>query len=1057
MGAELGAASLTGLHFSYSLLFALIVAWLGVLALIAWATETERLPVWLTRHPLVYALSLGVYATSWTYYGSVGFAATHGYEFLTIYLGPTLACLLIPTVWLPLMRLSREYQLSSIADVLAFRFQSQGLGQGVTLFLLIGMVPYLGLQFRAVVKSMEVLSQGEPPVAPGLGFCLLLILFSTLLGARHASSAERHPGLAVAMAVETAVKVLILLVVGAYVIWGMFGGVTSLSQWLEAHPARAAALYAFTRDDSWNALLLLSCAASFLLPRQFHMAFTENHEEGSLKTAAWAFPGVMLLLNLAIPPILWAGQRFLPAGQPDQYVLLVTTGAGVALPLLVFVGGVASATGMLVVSPLALSHMTLNHLVLPLRFPRTPNLYRWLQRSRRVLVAFMLLAGYGFYRLVDNQMGLAELGLISFVACAQLIPGVVGTLFWARANRTGAKVGLSLGFLVWMSLLMGPLLESTPMLKGLLPDGMSLSGWLRWGMGPELWASLGIGTRTSWHGVTLWSLGLNTLGFVVGSLVTKVSPEEEESARICLRRGAIPLSPRAAVGSVSQFFGLLEPVLGADMARRELNRALDELYLRSEEKRPQELTRLRNQLERNLSGYLGPMLARMVMREDSQRSPEDQFELVRNIQFIEARLEGSRVKLSGIARDLDRMRRFHRLVLQELPMGVCTVAGDGTVLFWNQRMERLSGLSEVQVGGLSLNALPEPWGAFLAGFAGNESVHLYKQPLRMGTQTRWFNLSKARLDARSADGTPENRGQEARALETLPSAGLEAGTETVAETQGLVLLLEDLTEQRQLEHQLAHAERLASIGRLAAGVGHEIGNPLTGIACMVQNMQAEERNEDDLERFSLMLQEIMRIRDILQALARFAHPGRDDAASGTETHISEGTPELPAAQAPGIRLRAVVGEAQRLVELSRRAQRGQIQNLCREGLLIAGPHGAWVQVFVNLLTNACDASTPGERVEVDALRVGEQVMVEVRDEGHGLDPRIRDQVFEPFVTSKAPGEGTGLGLSIVYSIVQAQGGDITLEPRPEKGTVAILRLSSGVAPSVNALPPETSG
>lgn len=1010
--------------YSYPVLFGLVVVWLGMLTLLAWAVESERIPTRWVRHPLVYALSLGVYATSWTYYGSVGFAATHGYQFLTIYLGPTLACLLIPVVWLPLLRLSREYQLSSIADVLSFRYQSQGTGQLVTLFLVVGMVPYLGLQFRAVVNAMEVLNQGEPPMAPGLGFCLLLILFSSLFGARHASATEHNPGLVAAMAIETAAKVFILLLIGAYVIWGRFGGWTELNQWLAQRPESLYRLYSPMNDGAWNSLLLLSCSAAFLLPRQFHMAFTENQDERALATAGWAFPVVMLLLNLAIVPILLAGQAFVTEGSPDQYVLRVTTGSGAGMPLLAFVGGVASATGMLIVSPLALSHMALNHLVLPVRFPRSPNLYRWLQRSRRVLVALMLLAGYGFYRVVSDRLGLAELGLISFVACAQLIPGVLGTLFWPRANRTGMLVGLSLGILVWWAVLILPLLETAQLLS----------------LDLQLPRLLGAEDQSIWHFVTVWSLGLNSLGFVLGSLLTRASPEEEESARICVQRGGLPLQVRPTAGSVPRFEELLSSVLGPVVAKRELTRALEELSLSPLEKRPRQLRQLRDQLERNLSGLLGPMLARLVVHEDARQRAEDQLELVRNIQFFEDQLQGSRLKLHGVARELDRIRRFHRHVLQELPMGICTIAGDGTVLFWNRRMEMLSQLSEDQVGGLSLEQLPAPWGPFLAAFAASETTHLYKQPLEISHRTRWFNLSKARLETQQTSRTEtgvegrggEGRGGDGRAmgLSGGPSSALMTldATTQVPESQGLVLLLEDLTEQRQLEQQLTHSERLASIGRLAAGVGHEIGNPLTGIACMVQNMQAEARTEDDTERLTLMLQEIMRIRDILQALARFAHRGEERVGQTSDASL---TP---------VDVRAVVTEARRLVELTRRAHRVRVINQCPEGLQFMGVHAPWVQVFVNLLTNACDASPPDAEVQVLAYREGDCVVMEVLDEGSGIAPELQEQVFEPFVTTKAPGEGTGLGLSIVYHIVQAQGGTISLNRRPVQGTQALILL-----------------
>src|SRR5690606_33308279 len=319
------------------------------------------------RHPLTYVLSLGVYATSWTYYGSVGFAQTHGYNFLTIYIGVTLAFALTPVLLMPILRLTREYQLTSLADLLAFRYRSQATGVLVTLFMLVGILPYISLQILAVTASVSSLTQAAAPSVLALGFCVTLILFAILFGARHASAREKHEGLVVAIAFESAVKLLALGVIGAFAVFWLFGGFGGMERWVAGHPEALEALYRPVREGPWTTLMLLAFAAAFLLPRQFHMAFTENIEPRTLRYASWGFPLFLLVLNLPIVPVLWAGQAFQPGTNPDYYVLGITLESGTKwLPNIAFLGGVSAASAMMIVETLALAAMCLNHLILPM-------------------------------------------------------------------------------------------------------------------------------------------------------------------------------------------------------------------------------------------------------------------------------------------------------------------------------------------------------------------------------------------------------------------------------------------------------------------------------------------------------------------------------------------------------------------------------------------------------------------------------------------------------------------------------------------------------------------
>lgn len=968
-------------------LFLAGVGYLGLLFLVAYAAEREWVPRRLIHHPLTYALSLGVYATSWSFYGSVGFAQTSGYNFLTIYLGVTLAFVLAPVLLQPILRLTREYQLSSLADVFAFRYRSQWAGVLVTLFMLAGTLPYLALQVRAVTESLQVLTGESAPHLIAFGFCVTILVFSVLFGARHSSAREKHEGLVLAIAFESLVKLLALLMVGLFAVFGVFGGLGGLDTWLAENPEALENLYRPMHEGPWGTLLLLAFAASFLLPRQFHMAFSENLDPRSLSHAAWAFPLFLLLLNLAIPPILWAGAVRAPELSPDYYVLGITLNSGSSwLPVFTFIGGVSAASAMLIVASLALSAMCMNHLVLPASFPPrigpNMNIYRWLLWGRRALIALIILAGYGFYLLLEHNQGLVQLGLISFVAVAQFLPGIVGLLYWRRATRAGFVAGLVAGGTVWAFALLVPLLQR--------------SGFLVWDVDPL--ALLGGTPEEPWSSSTFWSLSLNALLFVGVSLLTRQSPAEREAAYACCRESAAPPGGLLLAESPRQIREQLARITGEKMAEHEVASALADLGLDEDETRPAALRQLRERIERNLSGLVGPVLARMIVDERLRLDPQARTALADSIRYIEQRLEDSQTRLQGLAGELDRLRRYHRQVLHDLPLGVCSVGPAQEVVSWNQAMINLSGLTPDSVVGTALADLPDPWAGLLNGFLRTDDDHLRKVQVRIGHRVRVFSLHKAAIEA--------------------PKEGRNA------QPGGTVILVEDLTDLHTLEVELAHSDRLASIGRLAAGVAHEIGNPVTGIASLAQNVLMEPDNVELVEEsLLLILEQTKRISNIVRSLVGFSHGG-------------SATDHMPAP----VPLRVCVDEAIRLVQLSRSGKDLVFENRCAPEHQVFGDRQRLCQVFVNLLTNAADGSQPGDTVSVHSTAQEEFIEIQVEDHGCGIDEEYLDRVFEPFFTTKEPGAGTGLGLPLVYNIVQEHSGSISIQSSKGEGTCVTLKL-----------------
>jgi len=953
-------------------LFLVAVLYLGLLFLIATATDRKWIPETIVRHPMVYTLSLGVYATSWSFYGSVGFAQQEGFNFLTIYLGTTLAFVASPILLRPILKLTESYRLASLADLFAFRYHSQAAGILVTLFMLAGTLPYMSLQIQAVTASLQILTRDSQHTVISLGFCVTIALFTILFGARHISLREKHHGLVVAIAFESLVKLIALLMVGLFAIFGIFGGFSELNQYLLENQEAKNALFSPISEGPWATLMLLSFAAAFLLPRQFHMIFVENTGQKNINTASWAFPLFLLLLNLSIPPILWAGETLSLSIPADFYVLGITLESGsTALPILTFIGGLSAASAMIIVTTLALASMCMNHLVLPASFPprlsHGTNMYQWLLWGRRLVIVLIIAAGYGFYLLQRQNQGLAGLGLISFVAVAQCLPGIVGLLYWQRASRAGFIAGLCTGGSIWAITLLVPLFEragiiTTPFFN--IPD-------------------LAMNTSDS----ALWSLLWNSLAFILFSLKKPQSEGEREVADACFREGFLIPQGDVQATSIAEFEHQLSKIIGDDIARGEVNRALVDLGLVEADIGRKALPMLRAQIDRNLSGLVGPVLSRMIVNEHLQIDRATKSAIADTIQFVEHNQEKSRSQLKGVSSELDALRRFHFQVLQDLPLGAVSINKQQHITSWNKAMEKLSGIAQASVIGSAIGDLEEPWRHLLGSIIESKEFQINKLKTHFQNNMRVLNLFKAVV----------SHEQEMN--------------------RGIAILIEDYSDRYSLEEKLAHSERLASIGQLATGVAHEIGNPVTGIACLAQDIQTDPENTSIRNNgLQQILTQTERISKIVRSLVNFSHVGAP---------LEQSTEPLS--------IFSTINEAIDLVSLGNAGKNLQYDNHCDQSILVQGYSQKLVQVFVNLLNNATDASSKGQSINIDAHANGGSALITVKDFGEGIKEEHLSRIFEPFFTTKNVGEGTGLGLSLTYNIIQEHGGSISVSSQYSEG------------------------
>jgi Na+/proline symporter/nitrogen-specific signal transduction histidine kinase len=500
-------------------------------------------------NPWVYALSMAVYCTAWTYFGSVGRAATAGVWFLPIYLGPMLAMVLAWLVLRKMIRIAKTYRITSIADFIASRYgKSPVLAGLVTVITLVGIVPYIALQLKGISIGYSVMTSplGAAPTQPAawwqdstLYMALVLAGFTIVFGARHLDSTERHEGMVAAIAFESVVKLAAFLAVGVFVTWGLFDGWGDLFARVAASDElRPLTLFAQGQQfpyAQWFGLIVLAMLSVIFLPRQFQVMVVENVNESHLRRAVWVFPLYLLLINVFVLPIALGGLLHFgdAAMNPETFVLSLPLSQGWnALALFAFVGGLSAATGMVIVEAIAISTMVCNDLVMPwlLRTRRfreraEEDLTGLLLGIRRTAIVLILLLGYTYFHLAGEAYALVSIGLISFAAVAQFAPALLGGMYWKGGTRAGAMAGLLVGFGFWVYTLMLPSLAKS---GWLMADFLQQGPWgLEW-LKPE--AFLGLSGMDNLTHSLVWSLLGNVAAYVGVSLARPPSAAETSQA-----------------------------------------------------------------------------------------------------------------------------------------------------------------------------------------------------------------------------------------------------------------------------------------------------------------------------------------------------------------------------------------------------------------------------------------------------------------------------------------------------------------------------------------------
>ncbi|MDY0190366.1 MAG: SpoIIE family protein phosphatase [Desulfuromonas sp.] len=594
----------------------------------------------IVSHPHIYSLTLAIYCTSWTYYGSVGRAATSGLDFLTIYLGPTLICF---TWWFLLRKIiliSKKQNIVSIADFISSRYgKSTYLGMIVTIFAVFGIAPYIALQLKAFSDTFNLISGWSStnnfayhcfiPQLPicvdtALIFASFLALFCILFAAMRLDSTEHHEGLMAVIALESIIKLIAFVIVGLFVTYAMFDGFGDIfTKLLTNYPEKKDLLLITSEDNNgmrWFTMTFMSMMAVMFLPRQFHVMVIENTNHNHVRTAMWAFPAYLFLLNLFVLPIAIGGILTFngDTSLADYYVLSLPLSANQeALAVLVFIGGFSAAAGMVMLEAIASATMILNNLVMPviLRFNlKMTDISGLLLNIKRLAIVVIIFLGYGYYRALGETEALVNIGLISFMAATQFAPALLGGIYWRRATHRGAAIGLILGFILWFYTLIIPtFIQAGWLSTTLLSDGPFGITWLK----PT--ALFYLDNLDIWSHSLFWTIFFNLGSFLTISILTKQSAEEETQAERFVevstwnktekKRTRLSKAP-----TILEFMDLMTKFIGEKEANAAIaqylgDREIDEKGSLSE----YEIPNLKRFTEKTLAASVGAAAARIII------------------------------------------------------------------------------------------------------------------------------------------------------------------------------------------------------------------------------------------------------------------------------------------------------------------------------------------------------------------------------------------------------------------------------------------------------------
>jgi Na+/proline symporter/signal transduction histidine kinase len=1035
---------------------AVALGYIGLLFLVAsYGDRISRLGRDGRARLLIYPLSLAIYCTSWTFFGSVGSASRNGYEFLTIYIGPVLMFALFTPMIVRVVRLAKAQNITSIADFIAARYgKSQAVAATVALIAILGTIPYIALQLKAVSTSLEtIIAHVMPSAGTGrplfgdiaLFVALSMAMFAVLFGTRHIDATEHQDGLMLAIATESIVKLFAFLAVGIFVTFWMFDGpVTLFSQAMQS-PQASAILTRAPAIDTIVAMTLLSFVAILLLPRQFHVGVVENNDGREIKRARWMFPIYLVLINLFVIPIAMAGLLTFPAGSvdSDMFVLALPLHAGSnILTIAAFVGGLSAATAMVIVESVALAIMVSNDIVVPWVLKRRAalitnreNVGSLLLKVRRIAIFVILLFAYMYYRSAGEAQ-LFTIGILAFAAIAQLAPAFFGGLIWRRATARGAIAGMSVGILVWTYTLLLPTFADIGLVaQQVLSNGPFAIEMLR----PQ--RLFGLELPPLVHGV-MWSLALNILAYIGFSLRRDTTAIERMQAEIFVPSHLAPMTPsfrlwRSAV-TVDELTTTVARYLGEERTRASFANfaAARRINLEPQAEADFELLRY---AEHQLASAIGAASSRLVLS----------LLLRKRTVSTKAALK----LLDNASAAIHYNREILQTALDHVRQGIAVYDKDMRLVCWNRQFGEILDLPpELTRVGVTLKEIVRH--SAKQGALGPGSIE---------------KLVQERLEHYVSDSEPYLKRFADRGLvvevrtNRMPDGGIVSTatdiTPSVISAEALeranatleLRVRERTTELTRLNAELGRAKADAeeaniSKTRFLAAASHDILQPLNAARLYVTSLlERQDQNKDKAEDARLIENVDASLDAVEEIFGALLDISRLDTGAMRPEFVSFRIDEL---------LRQLEVE---FAPLAR--EKGLELEFAPCALTIRSDRRLLRRLLQNLISNAIKY-TPKGRVLIGCRRRRGRLRIEVHDTGLGIPNSKKRLVFREFHRldeGAKVARGVGLGLSIVQRIGRVLDHKIDLRSAPGRGSCFSVEVPVSSVATMSQTPREFGG